>query len=279
MDISAGLDGLIAQANRANARVKGDYEKDGLLYCGKCHTPKQTYVDLGRGEIKVGCMCKCASEKWEEDKKHRQKEEQKKYIQNLRVNGLQDLTLQRCTFETSAPHPKLNTCERYTRKWQEILSKNIGLLLWGDTGTGKTHAAACIANALINNGVPVLMTSLPRLLSSMPGGFSDEQGEYLDSLSAYKFLILDDFGAERQSEYSLEQVYSVMNARCNSKLPLIITTNLSLNDFKNPKDIKYKQIYERIIEMCVPLHFSGENIRHSMAIQKMKQAQGMFWGK
>ena len=74
-------------------------------------------------------------------------------------------------------------------------------------------------------------------------------------------LIIDDLGIERNSEYAQEQVYNVVDSRYLSRLPFIITTNLTLAEMKDPKDIAHARIYDRILERCAPIRFAGRNYR------------------
>lgn len=60
-------------------------------------------------------------------------------------------------------------------------------------------------------------------------------------------LIIDDLGVERSSEYALEQVYNVVDSRYLSRLPFIVTTNLTLNELKKPLDLARARIYDRIL--------------------------------
>lgn len=135
------------------------------------------------------------------------------------------------------------------------------MLLWGSVGTGKTFAASCIANALTEQGVPVLMTNFSKILNSLSGMFSEDRNKYLASLGKFDLLIIDDLGIERNSEYAQEPVYNVVDSRYLSRLPFIITTNLTLSELKNPKDTAHARIYDRILERCAPVLFNGKNYR------------------
>ena len=263
------IEPIIAAAAKANPERPGDYRKDGLLYCGKCKTQKEYRLP----GVTVRCMCSCEAAKYEEEEAERQERKRRDYIERLRrVSGCD----RSATFANADNTLVLDKCRRYVTAWERMLADNIGLLLWGNTGNGKTFAAACIANALMDQAVPVLMTSFPRVLANITGLFADDRAEYIDSLSSYKLLVIDDLGAERQSEYSLEQVYSVIDIRYQSKKPLIVTTNLPLEEIKNPKNMEYQRIYDRILEMCVPIHFVGESKRKSAHAKKVKMVRELF---
>lgn len=162
----------------------------------------------------------------------------------------------------------------YVDRWQEMLSDNIGLLLWGDVGTGKSYFAACIANALVEQGISVRMTNFAAVLNEL-FDYKDKN-EYISQLNDCNLLIIDDLGIERNTEYALEQVYNIIDARYKFGKPLIITTNMSLTELKNPPDTAHKRIYDRILEMCVPIRFNGENMRTAKAKSKLKKATDLL---
>ena len=76
-----------------------------------------------------------------------------------------------------------------------------------------------------------------------------------------KYNIIDDLGVERNTEYAMEQMFTVIDSRYRSKKPLIVTTNLKLEEIKNPPDLAHARIYDRILERCAPVLFSGKNFR------------------
>ena len=67
----------------------------------------------------------------------------------------------------------------------------------------------------------------------------------------------------------LEQVYSVIDSRYRSRRPLIVTTNLTLQQIQNPTDTAYARIYDRLLEMCAPILFTGTNFRRQTAQSKL----------
>ena len=89
-------------------------------------------------------------------------------------------------------------------------------------------------------------------------------------------LILDDFGMERGTEYGLEQVFNVIDSRYRSGKPLIVTTNLTLDDLRNPEDTAHSRIYDRLLSMCVPVRFTGENFRQETAQRKMESMKKLI---
>ena len=74
-------------------------------------------------------------------------------------------------------------------------------------------------------------------------------------------LVFDDLGAERGTEFAREQVYNVVNARWESGRPFIVTTNLTLQEMQNEEQMVLKRIYDRVLDVCRPVVFLGENFR------------------
>lgn len=106
---------------------------------------------------------------------------------------------------------------RYAEKWDSVSANNIGLLLWGDVGTGKTYAAACIANHLIlEHRSKVKMTNFAAILNDLMNG-KVVKNEYIDSLCKYDLLIIDDLGIERNTSFATEQVFNVIDKRYQTK--------------------------------------------------------------
>ena len=163
----------------------------------------------------------------------------------------------------------------YAEHWETMREENIGYLLWGKVGTGKSYFAGCIANALMEQEVPVRMTNFSAILNDLTASF-EGRNEYIERLCRFSLLIIDDFGMERGTEYGLEQVYNVIDSRYRSGKPLIVTTNLTLDSLQNPQDTAHARIYDRLLEMCAPILFTGENFRKQTATEKLDRLKGML---
>lgn len=243
--------------------------EDGLIYCGKCHTPVQCRITFEGRERIMPCICKYQKEERERQEQRMKEEEQLLYVRRLKATGIQERHLQDWTFASATDTPSVQMAKRYAENWKKVKAENLGLLLWGDVGTGKSFLAACIANALLEKGVPVLMTNFSKILNQMGAMYSDERYRYIASFNRFSLLIIDDLGIERNTEYALEQVYAVVDERYKAGLPLIITTNLTISQLRNPEDVAHARIYSRILEMCTPVHVPGLDRR--TAIGKSKQ--------
>lgn len=256
------VNGIMEKAAENIKTEQGDYVKDGLLHCGKCNTPKQCRIELF-GSVKTPmCLCKCETEKREQEEAERKRIELQRRIKDYRRLGFPESEMQSWTFENAdGSNEKIMTAaQNYVANFDSFKEQGKGLLFFGECGVGKTYFAACIANALIDKGVPVLMTNFARITNTVQGMFDGKQ-EYYDSLNKYPLLILDDLAAERKTEYMQEAVFSVIDSRYRIGLPMIITTNLTSQELKNPADISYQRIYDRVLERCHPIKVEGGSKR------------------
>jgi DNA replication protein DnaC len=159
-----------------------------------------------------------------------------------------------------------------------MLQRNQGLLLYGDVGTGKTFSSACIANALLDKKIPVVMTSFVKLLEKTRG-FDEDDESIIRQLNKAKLLVIDDLGAERGSDYALEKVYDIVDSRYRANLPMILTTNLDLEEMKAERDIRRSRIYDRIFEVCYPVKFTGISFRKAEANKRFREMRDFLEGE
>lgn len=235
----------------------GDTMRDGLLICGKCGTPRQVRIELlGQTETKP-CLCRCRAEAYDRESREFAETRELEKTERIRAAALTDRTYREWTFDRDdGREPKVEVVRRYVDKWDEVFAKNIGLLLWGDVGTGKSFAAAAAVNALTARRVPCMMTTFIRLANELSGRSCDDKNAFISSLNRYKLLVIDDLGAERNSPYMQEMVFEIVDARYRAGMPLIVTTNIPLEEIKKPKDITCSRIYDRLLEMTTPIRFT-----------------------
>ena len=266
MESVAKAEKMIAAAEPA----LGDYEKDGLLYCGKCNTPKQHRGEfLGIVKI-VPCICQCRAVELAAEEQRRQREKLQERIKKQRLAGFPESDMQHWTFsaDDGAEQRIMRAAKNYVDNFAQFREQGKGLLLYGGVGTGKTFAAACIANALIDNGRLCLMTSFARVLNTLWS--IEEKQAYIDSFNKFDLLVLDDLGTERRSEYAQEQVFNVIDGRYRAGLPLIVTTNLSIEEIKKPDSVGNSRIYDRVLEMCHPVEVTGKSRRRQKVAAEFK---------
>ncbi len=160
---------------------------------------------------------------------------------------------------------------RYVERYRELAGENKnGLCLVGPTGTGKSHLAFGIVNELIKQSVAAVVGVVPDLLDSLrpkEGGNAAAE-ERLEILKTADLVLLDDLGAERGSDWAVERLYLILNARYVEQLPTIITTNvplenMELDEYGNTM-LAWERIVSRIKEMCYVLAVDGEDYRRGM---------------
>lgn len=263
MSFIEAFDSIVAKSSKSIPMNEGDYiGEDGLLYCGKCNTRKQREVIFQDKVRRPYHLCKCEAEKEEAEEEARKQAEFERKVNAMRKAGFPDADMLNWTFANDDMENERITkaMKRYVDNFSEFRTQGKGLLLYGNVGRGKTYAACEVANALIDKGIPVLVTNFARIVNALQGTF--EKQEYIDSLNRYALLVIDDLSAERDTGYMMEQIYQVVDARYRAKLPMIITTNLSLDEIKNATDLEHRRIYDRIIERCFPIEYTGINRRH-----------------
>lgn len=255
MDITGIFEKMVEHSADNIGRSEDDYiGENGLIYCGKCHTPKQIITGFQGREFRpmVHCECQKAALKREEDA--RRERERIEETERRRKDCFPDRRLMRWSFANSdnSDDPALKSVKKYCDNFDELRRNGCGLILYGTVGVGKSYAAACAANELIDRGYRVYMTDFSRIINTLWGMGSGKQ-EYLDSLNGYDLLIIDDLAAERDTAYASEIVINVIDSRCKSGKPMIVTTNLIAEELFSPDGIRKQRIYSRLCEMCLPL--------------------------
>lgn len=262
MSVQNAVESLIERSKTAIPTNDCDYiSEDGLLYCGKCHTKKQTEVMLFGTIRRPMCLCKCEAEKRDKEEAERKQADFDRKIKDLRRTGFPESNMQEWTFENDdmTNSRVTNAMKKYVENFDEMKKQGKGLLLYGSCGTGKTYAACEVANALIDKGYPVLVTNFARIINALQATF--EKQEYIDSFNRFSLLVIDDLRIERNTEFAKEQVFNIIDSRYRAGLPMIITTNLSIDKIKKPDDIENGRIYDRILERCFPIEVLGQSRR------------------
>jgi len=235
---------------------------DGLLYCQRCHTARQIRVDVFGEERTVNCICRCMAEKRDREEALRRKEERMAQIRQYRDAGFPDAEMQACRFENDdGGTPEITRAmQAYVENFSTLRKEGKGLLLYGNVGTGKSFFAACIVNALIDKGHPCLMTNFSRLTNKISGKWDGKQ-EYIDSLTRFSLVAIDDLGVERDTEYMNENVTTIIDSLYRAKVPVIITSNYTPKQLTEDCEIRKRRVYDRLLERCHPVKVDGASRR------------------
>jgi DNA replication protein DnaC len=150
---------------------------------------------------------------------------------------------------------------RFANSIGDKLDAGRGLWFMGPVGTGKTTLAMLVSKAALAAGRSVAIYSLPRLLNVIRDTYREESSHIalLDRLTAVDLLHIDDVGAERTSDWVLEELYSIVNGRYEDQRSIVITTNIL------DREALCEQITERTVsrltEMCDELPLLGHDRR------------------
>jgi DNA replication protein DnaC len=163
--------------------------------------------------------------------------------------------------------PVYRAVKEFVEGIDERLTEGEGLWLMGDVGTGKTTLAMLVSKAAVEAGHTVAIYSLPRLLSRIRRTYDAEAGEqsyleFFERLTEVDLLHIDDLGAEKRSDWVLEQLYAIVNERYETQRSVVVTTNLAqeaLEEQIGPRTVS------RLVEICGdPLPLFGEDMRYAV---------------
>jgi DNA replication protein DnaC len=168
---------------------------------------------------------------------------------------------------------QIRSVRRYTRAIEANLDGGRGLWLQGDVGTGKTTLAMLVSGAALDSGRSVAIYSLPRLLNLLRESMDSDGGmlDFMDRLTAVDLLHLDDLGAENQTDWVLEQLYSIVNARYEAERAIVATTNLMPDELSERLGAR---TVSRLVEICGdPITLAGQDKRLEYRAQRTAIAE------
>jgi DNA replication protein DnaC len=201
--------------------------------CPICHGVGFVRRDLPVGDPNFGKIEICACRNAQVSQGIRQR------LQNLsNLNAFQNLT-----FETFQPHGQINiggsqaaSLEYAFNSARSFAASTRGwLLLQGGYGCGKTHLAAAIANFAVQLGVPTLFITVPDLLDWLRFSYDSDDlsfEERFEEIRNIRLLVMDDFGTQNATPWAQEKLFQILNYRYNNRLPLVVTTNLRMDDIE-----------------------------------------------
>lgn len=239
--------------------------------CPVCHQPVTSKVNiLGKlRTVPVACYCQIQARKDREAQISRERHHQ---MRQECFAAAYDLAANRFGLVPESKEEKIAV--KYSESFARMLAEGQGLLFLGSPGTGKTYTASCIANYVIDRDYSVHFLNaamLPSILFS-----ARDKPALIDEINTCHLLIIDDLGAERGNQYAAECIYNLVNARYNTAMPMIVTTNLTPSSMVNTDDMTLKRIYERINQRCYPVAFTGQNRRAIDALQRKNELDNFF---
>lgn len=228
------------------------------------------------------CNCHCEQAQREEEKAEAERQRKQRALEKLQKYSLMDKKFYGSTlaaWDEDMGSVKLKkTIRKYVDHWPEMKTNNVGLLIHGSPGIGKTYAAFAIANEIMaTHRALVVAVNTMGLLARIRETFNRQDREaeidIIRSLEKASLLILDDLGAEQKTDWSSTMLYQIIDARYRSGMPLVVTTNLTLDQLqeKLTSHDKVDRTYDRLAEICLPIEVTGASNRARVARSKRQQ--------
>ena len=230
------------------------YKMDGLWYCGACKTPLQTIVK-GVGAVRVDCTCK------KQEKERKAAIEAREKREKARKTAFERERSKRFDFTFANDDRRnadvLDKLKKYCEKFSEHRNTGTGFVIHSNqNGGGKTYLACAVANELIDRGFRVLVTDFLTLRDKLfnPAAFRFvTRSDVLNWLCSHDLVVIDDLGAEQSNEFMLEVEYRVIDTLTDALVPLMLTTNYTLAEFKSEGDINKRRVFDRLLGSCALL--------------------------
>lgn len=236
-------------------------------YCGKEYIENQNipadFPEWIKQAMKYIPACDCEKVAEEKRRKEEEKQRQKECITN-KVKKYKDISVidkkfLNSTFKNADMTEKhMITSKKYADKFIADGTAKGGILFYGGVGTGKTFASACICNELMDNGKTVLVMNLGLYLIKIQREWAEAENDVLNYVKSCDLLVIDDLGIEKVTPFVLEKVFTLIDTRYRSDKPMIITSNLSLDDIKQTFG---DRIADRITERCLEYNVIGDSKR------------------
>ena len=257
-----------------NPQAPGDYmdAKSGLLMCGACGEPKQHVIDLAGTKMIVPCACRCTREQDKARKEALERQRAEYELSRRRTECFGD-DLKKAGYTFAADDRRnaqvSDAAWGYTKDFAQQRKDGKGLLFLGTVGTGKTFYACCIANAVIDAGYSAIVTNFAQIASDLQGAF-DKRSVHNQLLRA-DLIVLDDLAAERDTSFMQEVVFQVVEELSGAGKPMILTSNLSPQEFLHPAELSRSRVFSRVAEVCTIVSVTGADRR--MERRKMEQRE------
>lgn len=230
-----------------------------IEYCSQCPGRKECKRGGLTGTLDPDTL-KTSYYKCRAEKSYQLERKQERLMNNSRIPHL----LTKKNFANFKPLPHTKQAFHTAQKVAKNPNRK-GIVLAGDVGVGKSHLAAAIYNFRIEQGSAAVFARFPGLLSDIKATYETDLSttELMEIIREAELLVLDDVGVEKVTDWSVEQIWSIVDSRLNQELQTVVTTN-----FHNPIDlIDYigglpgQRIVSRLSELCDWITIEGEDYR------------------
>ncbi len=251
-----------------------EYLLNDIIFCKNCNTAR-LYV-APDGNFRARCICKCQTQERDEAERREKARKRQAWIESLQEASLMGARYKNANFSTTETGHNATfdaafiRCQKYCTVADTVLEKGLGIYMYGDKGTGKTHLTACMANELIQHGYQVLFTNFAEISKAIRSTFgknNKSEADFINRFASVDFLFIDDLGTERVQSangddlWLQEKIFDVLNKRYNNKKPTIFTSNHSLPELINDRGFMGKTV-DRITEMSNAIFkVEGESYR------------------
>lgn len=232
--------------------------------CNMTVTQKEMEIPIGprKGEmITANYGCKCADIKLaEEAKKQREQLRNDKMKQLFDYYSLLNGSLKVATLENYKPTSnELAKAKQDITNYIQEFDGTKNLLLVGSYGTGKSHLSVAITKKLMERGKECLFLSLPKLLTKIKDTYNNKgvtEDELLEVIKRVDLLVLDDLGAEHNTDWAITKVFEILDDR--SGKATIYTTNLGSKELRERFN---ERNFSRLMENTQVIVMNGQDYR------------------
>lgn len=211
----------------------------------------------------VGVPCKCQRDYISGRTKQEKSDERRRTIKENAEKCFISNVLRKDTFSVYKENKFIKAAKKYAKQWAEMKKQGKGLILCGQAGAGKSVAAVCLANELLDREVSVLFKVQQEIIYEFQRDISQRKS-YLDSLVYCGLLIIDDLNLSLIStDSSKEILFYIINERIITGKPIIVTTNHRSSAFLDAEMNSDKRIFERLGNACYIVEDNKHNYRRN----------------
>ena len=207
------------------------------------------FVGMVAREVPAACDCQLREQDAREAEEQRRRSEQMEAMRYERAFGNRVLV---GSFDASSKNTEImSSCAAYAVDFEKTRGeRKNGLLLWGDSRAGKTFAAEAVARELHDQGMRVVMDTAAGFVSRYESADRVGREAMRHRVAKCDLLVVDDFGASRDTSYGREVVFSLIDDRVSANGPMVVTTNLAPEQMTTCPDSRAAM---RIMERCLPI--------------------------